>query len=400
MPPPDDPVSKVLPEAKVDVYAQAGRWLRENTPPEALVGVTEVGVMGYYAERPMLDFLGLLEPDVAEALARGDLYWALLRYQPDYLALTAVSPLYAYDLRADPWFQAAYAPVQTFDDARFWGSPLTIYQRQIERIPLVEAGAGGLPAGAIRLDAEFGGQIRLLGAVTGQDSAQPGDVLALTLYWQATAPVKRDYTVFVHLLGQHDRVLAQRDAAPGLGARPTSQWTPGQVVADPYLLALPEAAYAPDEAVWEVGLYDAATGQRLQLAAGGDNVRFGEVSVQPAAEPLRLDFGPVALTGYDLDRLALIPGEPLRVTLRWAGDGPAGITVQLVSEQGAVVVQAGGDPSQAAYALALPADAPPGAYDLEVLVVDPATGATLPLLGADGQPRGDRARLTRVRLVP
>jgi hypothetical protein len=400
VPPPDNPVSKVLPEAKVDVYEQAGRWLRANTPPEALVGVTEVGVMGYYSERPMLDFLGLLEPDVAEALARGDLTWALLRYQPDYLALTAVSPLYAYDLRADPWFQAAYAPVQTFDDPRFWGSPLTIYQRQIERFPLVESSADGLPEDAIRLDAEFGGQIRLLGAVAGSSAAQPGDILALTLYWQAIGPVDGDYTVFVHLLGQYDRVLAQRDAAPGLGARPTSQWSPGQVVADPYLLALPEAAYAPDQAVWEVGLYDAATGQRLQLAAGGDNVRFGNIAIQPAAEPLRLDFGPVALTGYELDRLALTPGETLHVTLRWAGDAPVDVTVQLVSEQGVVVVQAGGDSSQAVYALALPAVAPPGAYDLEVLVADPATGAALPLLGADGQPRGDRARLTKVRVYP
>jgi hypothetical protein len=400
VPPPDDPVSKVLPEAKVFPYRLAGHWLRANTPPDALVGVTEVGVMGYYAERPMLDFLGLLEPDVAEALARGDLTWALLRYQPDYLALTAVSPLYAYDLRADLWFQAAYAPVQTFDDPRFWGSPLTIYQRQIERIPLVEEGANGLPEGAIRLDVDFGGQNRLLGAVASDDTARPGDILPLTLYWQASGQVDRDYTVFVHLLGRYDRVLAQRDAAPGLGERPTSQWTPGQVVADPYLLALPEAAYAPDEAVWEVGLYDAATGQRLQLASGGDNVRFGDVAIQPAAEPLSLDFGPVALTGYELDRLALSPAKMLHVTLHWAGDGPMTITAQLVSEQGEVAAQADGDSNQAAYTLTLPVDAPPGAYDLEVLVVDPATGATLPLLGADGQPRGDRARLTKVRVYP
>jgi hypothetical protein len=360
--------------------------------------VTEVGVLGYYAERPMVDFLGLLEPDVADALARGDLYWALLHYQPDYLALTGVSPLYAYDLRADPWFQAAYAPVQRWDDIYFWASPVTIYQRQIERIPLVEPGPGGLPEGAIRLDADFGRQIRLLGAVTGDDAVRPGDVMALTLYWQALEAVERDYTVFVHLLGEHDRVLAQRDAAPGLGARPTSRWTPGQVVADPYLLALPEAAYAPDRAVWEVGLYDAASGQRLPLAAGGDNVRFGAVSVEPAVEPLRLDFGPLALTGYELDRLALAPGEALRVTLHWQGEGPANVSVQLVSEQGDVVAQAGGSLSQGVFVLALPANAPPGAYDLEALVSDPATGETLPLLGADGQPRGGRARLTKVRL--
>ncbi len=400
VPPPDDPVSKVLPETKADVYARAGRWLRDQTPPGALVAVTEVGVMGYYSQRPMVDFLGLLEPDVAQALARGDLHWALLHYQPDYLALTAISPLYAYDLRADTWFQAAYAPVQTFDEPRFWGSPLTVYRRQVPRTPLVEPAAGGLPAGATRLDADFGGQIRLLGAVFGEGSARPGDILPLTLYWQAVGPVDGDYTVFVHLLGQYDRVLTQRDTAPGLGARPTSHWEPGQVLADPYLLPLPEAAYAPDEAVWEVGLYDAATGRRLQLAAGGDNVRFGRISIEPATTPLHLDFGPIALTGYDLDRLALTPGETLHLTLHWAGSEPAGVGVQLVSEQGEVAVQASGDPRQETYALPLPAEARLGAYDLEVLVLDADTGEALPWLGADGQPRGDRARLTRVRVYP
>ncbi len=399
VPPPEDPVSKVLPEAKGDLYAQAGRWLCEHTPPEALIGVTEVGILGYYSRRPMVDFLGLLEPDVAEALARGDLYWALLHYQPDYLALTAVSPLYAYDLRADPWFQAAYAPVQTFDDPRFWGSPLTVYRRQVGRLPLAE-GSDGLPADALRLDAEFGGQIRLLGAVAGADTAQPGDILPLTLYWQATGPVEADYTVFVHLLGRHERVIAQRDAAPGLGARPTGGWTPGQIVADPYLLALPPAAYAPDEAVWEVGLYDAATGRRLSLADGGDNVRFGAVTIRPADEPLRLDFGPVSLTGYDLDRLALSPGETIHVTLHWSGAGPAAVALQLVSEQGAALIRAEGDLSRQTFALTPPADAPPGAYDLELLVADPGTGAALPLLGADGQPQSDRARLTKIRLTP
>jgi hypothetical protein len=399
VPPPESPVSKVLPEAKVIAYEQVGRWLSEETSTDALVGVTEVGIMGYYAGRPMVDFLGLLEPDVAEALQRGDLYWALLRYQPDYLALTAVSPLYAYDLRADPWFQAAYGPVKSFDDPRFWGSPLTIYERRVPYTPQVEASAGGLPRGATQLGVDLG-PIRLLGAVEAGDSVQPGGILALTLYWEAQGQVERDYTVFVHLLGQHERVIAQRDAPPGLGAHATSRWAPGQVVVDPYLLAVPGAAYAPDEAMWEVGLYDAQTGQRLATAEGSDHVRFGAVAVRPAAGPLQLDFGPVALAGYDLDRLAMGPGETLRVTLQWEGETPVSVTVQLAGEAGQVEAKALGGLDQEVYVLTMTAAAPPGAYDLEVLVVDSATGAALPLLGADGQPQSDLARLTKVRLYP
>ena len=400
VPPPENRVSKVLPEAKVDVYEQAGRWLNDHTPADALVGVTEVGILGYYSQRPMIDFLGLLEPDVAKALARGDLYWALLHYQPDYLALTAVSPLYAYNLRADPWFQAAYTPVQTFEDSRFWGSPLTIYKRQTPRLALVESGSGELPTDALPLNVDFGGQIRLIGAVTENHTAHPGDILPLTLYWQAIVRPERNYTVFVHLLGRQDRVIAQRDTAPGLGANPTSQWKSGQVVADPYLITLPPGAYTPDEAVWEVGLYDSTSGQRLSMTDGRDSLRFGEVLILPSDKPLHLDFGPVALSGYELDRLALTPNETLHVTLQWEGKGSANVSVQLVNEQGIVAAQNEGSIKQTMFSLTLPNGSSPGVYDLEVLVTDPATGATLPLLGADSQPQSERARLTKIRLLP
>jgi hypothetical protein len=406
VPPPEDPVSKVLPEAKVGVYRQAGEWLRDNTPADTVVGVTEVGIMGYFAERTMVDFLGLLEPDVAEALARGDLYWALLRYQPDYLALTAVSPLYAYDLRADPWFQAAYEPVQTFSDTRFWGSPLTVYHRRVPRSPLLDPGQAGSAEGALPLDAGFEGGMRLVSATIGDSAVQPGDVLPLTLHWEATGPVAQDYTVFVHLLGAHDRVIAQRDASPGLGARPTSQWLADEIITDPYLIALPAEAYAPDQAMWEVGLYDANTGHRLRIADGSDNVRFGAISIAPSPSPLRLDFGPVALTGYELDRLALAAEDTLHVALQWEASAgntqPVEVTIQLTGEAGHTGATASerleSARGESTYHLAIEPGSPPGAYDLVVQVTDASSGQILPLLGADGQPRGERAVLTKVRL--
>jgi hypothetical protein len=112
----------------------------------------------------------------------------------------------------------------------------------------------------------------------------------------------------------------------------------------------------------------------------------------------------VSLTGYELDRLSLSPGEALSVTLHWeappGGAGPVAITMQLVGEGGNLAARASGGLGQSVYRLILGAGTPPGAYNLELLVADPATGQALPLLGADGQPQADRARLTKVRLYP
>lgn len=407
VPSPEDRVSKVLPEAKGDVYRRVGEWLRDNTAADATLGVTEVGVMGYYSGRTTIDFLGLIEPGVSRALVRGDLSYALLQHQPDYLALTAVSPLYAYDIQSDPWFQVAYAPVQAFEDPRFWGSPVTVYRRQVARIPLGEPTAEGLPAGMTRIDADFG-EIRLLGAVAGDSQAAPGQILPVTLYWKALGPIPRDYTVFVHLLGQYDRVLAQRDAQPGLGAAPTGAWAPGAIVADPYLVAVPETALVPDQAQWEVGLYDPLTGQRLLTDSGGDNVRFGALTVVASRAPLDLDFGPIALTSYLPGSLSLLPGETLQVSLTWRPTArPVArvrVTLHLVGESGDTVASASHSlgvslPASDDYSLTPPLGAVPGLYHLELVLSD-AAGRSLPLLDTAGRPRADRLRLTSVRLYP
>ena len=44
---------------------ETGEWLDKNTPPDATVGVAEVGQIGFYARRYMTDYLGLLQPAVA-----------------------------------------------------------------------------------------------------------------------------------------------------------------------------------------------------------------------------------------------------------------------------------------------------------------------------------------------
>jgi hypothetical protein len=80
------------PERRITVYQMIGNWLEQNTPPGASVASLEVGAIGYYAQRPMLDFAGLIQPEVAKQFSAETSYeeaalWAVEKYQPEYLAL-------------------------------------------------------------------------------------------------------------------------------------------------------------------------------------------------------------------------------------------------------------------------------------------------------------------------
>jgi hypothetical protein len=93
----------------------------------------------------------------------------------------------------------------------------------------------------------------------------------ITLYWQATAHPDQDYSVSVKATDQEaiaspDDIVAQVDSgAPVYGWYPTSLWSPGEIVRDDYVIALPSDR--PAHRV-EVSLY-------TQDAAGDFNT-FGK----------------------------------------------------------------------------------------------------------------------------
>jgi len=39
-------------------------WIQENTPPDAIIGAHDIGALGYYAQRDIVDLAGLISPDV------------------------------------------------------------------------------------------------------------------------------------------------------------------------------------------------------------------------------------------------------------------------------------------------------------------------------------------------
>jgi hypothetical protein len=123
-----------------------------------------------------------------------------------------------------------------------------------------------------------GDQIRLLGYSLPSGGKTQGNSLGLTLYWQALAPVKADYTVFVHLLDGDDQIRGQGDGPPLGGFYPTSFWDPGEVVVDERQVLLDNDAPAGTYRL-AVGLYLQSTGERLAVD-GDDRVILTEIQVK------------------------------------------------------------------------------------------------------------------------
>lgn len=293
---------------------------------------------------------------------------------PTLCALLTIPALFA-PLR---WIAPAYAPP----------APTADYRAQ----PL------NAPAGI-----QFGATLRLLDAEVDSTSVQPGGAVDVLLHWMAVAPVAADYSVFVHATDEVDILQAQHDSYPGGGNLPTSMLTPFLVYPDRHRLTIPLSAYAPARLRIDVGLYDAATGDRLATETG-TVWTVGEITLQPRADdgipnPTFVNFDDkLALVGFALDQRVLRPGDQLTVRYWW--QALAGLQqdyvvfTHLVLPPDVVWAQTDRQPQNGAAAtstwlpgqritdeqtLSLPSDAPAGVYRIEIGVYDKDSFDRLPV---------------------
>jgi 4-amino-4-deoxy-L-arabinose transferase-like glycosyltransferase len=279
-----------------------------------------------------------------------------------------------------------------------------------------------LPTAApqIPLDVTLGDQLKLIGADVTSTTTQPGGQSEIVLYWQALKPIEKDYSTFVHLLDANDIIVAQRDMYPGRGLWPTSQMKPGDIIGSQYVLNIPTTAYAPDQLEWEVGVYDFASQQRLPVSSGGDNVRFGSLELVGQSglvpNPMQVNLeDQIELIGYSLDRRAASPEESIFLTLYWQAKSkmPADYTVFTHVLQPPETIWAQQDkqlqpPSSSwsigqvvsdTYELKLKPDTPPGVYEVEVGVYDPAKNfERLRIVTDDGRITENYVLLGKVRV--
>lgn len=216
---------------------------------------------------------------------------------------------------------------------------------------------------AYPLDAVLGDEIRLRGYTLHNERLHAGEVLQLTLFWEALKAIDGRYRVFVHLLNADNEIVGQRDAEPGGGARLTDTWEPGEVIIDNYgVLVQPGTPPGTYRAV--VGMYQIDGGRRLQVTGGGgsgaDHVLLASVEVRSPEAGLPVEaygiqhpvsggeFDGLELVGYDLYRLgwehdpqkALRPGDTVHLNLYWRVKAPLAareVQLRLVERGGDVV---------------------------------------------------------------
>jgi hypothetical protein len=216
--------------------------------------------------------------------------------------------------------------------------------------------------------------------------------------------------VFVHLIDEHDVIVAQRDMYPGQGNLALSELPAGYAWTDRYTLRLSALQLAPKQLRWRVGVYDHQTGTRLRLTNDAEFVTFGEMSLQPrAAQAALLRYANNAqLINYDVQPRELKPGEALTVTLNWAGasiSGDYSVSVQVLDD-GANKIGSHDAPltsqTNDVHAIPINPNAPPGVYRLLLVIYRPNDFARVPAYdgghAGHGQFVGDQIELTRLRV--
>jgi len=267
---------------------------------------------------------------------------------------------------------------------------------------------GEAQAASVHQRATLGGHIELLGFDLPRPVVESGQVVPLTLYWRANAPVTINYQVFAHLTRPASVLWGQSDKL-NPGDFPSTRWPLDKYVWDDHRLRVLPGTPPGDYAL-VVGLYTLADGRRAPVldAAGnvvGDSVQLSlPVRVARPSGPLStslLDIqislnarqGDLALLGASIERTSLTRPDLARITLFWQAmkDSPmsTNVRVQMLDAQGALANEIAAEPTGGLYptsqwrsgeivrdvfALWLPPGFPVGRYSVQIVLENGAAG--------------------------
>jgi 4-amino-4-deoxy-L-arabinose transferase-like glycosyltransferase len=220
-------------------------------------------------------------------------------------------------------------------------------------------------ASLVPVNATFGGQYELLGYTLEPATAQAGERVTVTLYWQLSQPEAAASTpvVFLHVapLDPEARVAEASDLL-GTPRYPAEFWQPGEVMVQPHRLVLPADMPVPSLYWFDLILFDEARQVRLPVTWQGqalaeDAVRLGPTAVlgrdTAAATPSQrahYNFSQqIRLNGYSL----AVDGAGLDVTLFWEALAPPTVDwtvfVHLLDASGQLLAQGDGVPRSGSF---------------------------------------------------
>lgn len=118
-----------------------------------------------------------------------------------------------------------------------------------------------VPVMSVVMGAEWANGITLLGY-----DLDIGDAVRLTLHWQAQNDVNVRLRRFVHLVDAAEHIVTQQDGVPVDWTRPTTGWSPGEVISE--VITLPLDGVSKGWYSVRVGWYEAVDGRRVRLDEG------------------------------------------------------------------------------------------------------------------------------------
>jgi 4-amino-4-deoxy-L-arabinose transferase-like glycosyltransferase len=157
------------------------------------------------------------------------------------------------------------------------------YRRQFDHLA-TPARFAQSETGSQSTSLDFGHQLRLHSYDLPAPTAQPGDLLPVTLYWQSLAPMEIRYRGFVHLVDQNGTLWGQHDDDPACRLLTTDMF-PGQRSSRQFRLPVAPTT-PPGQYQIIVGLYHPDTLERLEIwdnlsgQSVGDSIVLGQVNVK------------------------------------------------------------------------------------------------------------------------
>lgn len=168
-----------------------------------------------------------------------------------------------------------------------------------------------LPPDALRIDSDMEQGLTLVGALVETETAVPGEVVTVTLYWRANQIPAAPPEQVISLFGRDVAEIGKTHTYHGRGMYPATLWPVGRLIADRTQIKIDAATDAPVLARITAGLAD------------GARAAAGEVKINPhdwpeAEKPVLAKLGAaIELMDVLVEPQQAAAGETLELTVQW-----------------------------------------------------------------------------------